>query len=248
MSKPAERPHEYWEELAAGHALNALDEPERSQFLEHVAACSSCSAELDGFQLVAAQLGWLADEEAETAPPWAEVRAGIVDDAKVAVLPTPRARAAAFPARAAQRVLAAAAALLVLAGGLAAWQLAGTGGPGIAAHVAAMASCQRSSDCRVIRLQDSGDEVAALLVRGTHAQLLTLQLPPPAAGRMYVLWQMLRNGPPVAMMGFRRPATAAAGGPLARPWAVTAAFALSVEAAGPLPAQPSRVVAVGSAA
>ncbi|MBM3678863.1 MAG: anti-sigma factor [Actinobacteria bacterium] len=43
-------------ELAAGYALDALDEPEREEFEEHLTSCARCREEVASFQEVAAAL------------------------------------------------------------------------------------------------------------------------------------------------------------------------------------------------
>lgn len=238
MSTPTPpHPHESWDELAAAYALHALDEPEREAFLAHLAGCAQCQERVGGFELVTAQLGWLAEDDEQPAPPaWSQIRPPSMSAPRT--VPAPRRRAP---------LLALAAAIVVVfAAALTATSLLGSGGG--ATYATALAACQREPSCHAVRLDSNGHPVAAVLVRQATVRMVNEGMPPAPAGRMYVLWQLPRNGSPVPVVGFASFARGSPAGSLARPYGDTAAFAVSVERAGPLPASPGRVLAVGPAA
>jgi anti-sigma-K factor RskA len=237
--------HSEWYELVAGHALHALDAHDEARLVEHLAECEDCRAELDSHSLTASHLASLADD-AETAPPsWSTIRAGVVKDApaSVAVLADHRGR------RPAQWLLAAAAAVVVLAGAtVASWQVFGSGG-GSAAPQSALSHCAHVSGCQEINLRSTSDGVrrAAVIVSDGTARVQPIALRAPAAGHTFVLWQLPRGGAPIALGEFGSTKSVSAADVLAVPIGSTTAFAVSSEPADTPPTTPTDVLALGSA-
>jgi anti-sigma-K factor RskA len=236
--------HEFWDELAAGYALHALEADEEAQFTTHLAGCDRCRSSLDGHQLVAAQLGALADGDDIAPPSWQRIRSGVVADAPQVVDLSERRRRPL-----ASRLLATAAAVVVLAGvGVAGWQLT-DGGSSTAPGVAAIDSCDSDTDCVTIRLQVDGKSPAALLVRDGAAQMVPTGLAQPPKNHAYALWQLPRDGQPLLIAEMEAvPADVSGPVSLTLPYADTAAFAVSVEPVDVVPTKPTRVLAVGTAA
>jgi len=247
--------HERWAELAAGHALHALEPDEEAAFAEHLATCATCRAELGQHELVAAQLGALAttaDPVDDTAAPsWSSLRDSVIGADRTAV---PSLTAARERRRArSTRVLSAAAGVILLAGGgLAAWQLSsnGNGTPsGRNAALAAVNRCEHTIGCHVVRLDDSTSKTrAAVVVSGDHAAMWPLAMSAPPSGRVFALWQMPRAGRPrLVEAGTFTGADVGTNATLAASYADTAAFAVSLEPAGITPTKPTTVLAVGNA-
>lgn len=245
--------HEPWEELAAGYALHALEPDEEGRFLSHLEGCAHCRQTLDDHAFVAAQLGSLADAPDLTPPSWSSIRRGVIDAGPP--LPRPATEPAAVVPldgerrrRRPPRLLGAAAGVVLLAGtGTLAWQLAQPDA-GSTGQPAAIARCEHAAGCHVVKLPE-GDPEAVVLADATRARFLPTGLATPAAGHVYALWQMPRDGRPILVTvlpgihdGVAGPST-----DLALPYADTAAFAISVEPEGSVPTKPTRVVAVGTA-
>lgn len=231
--------HEPWDELAAGYALHALEPDEEQEFADHLQTCDRCADLLRDHELVAAQLGSLAHDDELAVPSWASVRAGVVDET-----PTPVASLDERRRRRQPRLLGAAAAVLVLAGaGVITWQA--TSGSSTSPATQAIDSCRHRTGCEVVHLHTAdGAEPGAVLVSADKVTMVPIKMGAPAAGKTYVLWQMLRNGSPTPVDSF--------GGagettwPLVVPYDDTAAFAVSLEPANVPPSQPTHVVAVGN--
>lgn len=251
MTTPHDPAHERWEELAAGHALDALEPDEEALFVVHLETCAHCRRGLDEHAFVAAQLGGLAEDTEARPPAWRDIRAGIVTGgAPPDVSLDDRRARRAMPARGtlrSSRVLGAAAALIVLAGAaIAGWQL--SHGSESAAEQA-IKRCAVAPACTVVRLPSNGHEKAAVLVADGTARVVPTSLPTPPSDRVYVLWQMPRDGRPVLVSELRSLEPGHEGPPIALtlPYADTAAFALSIERADVVPSRPTDVVAVGAA-
>jgi anti-sigma factor RsiW len=242
MSDERTGSHQVWDELVAAHALHALEPTDELRLIAHVDSCPSCRKRLDEFTLVAAQLGSLADDVTH-APSWAQMRPRLTGPpsrtARLApVLPLRR--------RTGARVLAAtAAAVVVIGGATAGWQL--TRPSHATPTPVALSACQQQRGCQIIQMHGRGGDNAAVVVEGGQASLVPIRLPAPAADRMYVLWQLPRDGSPIPVVTLRDATHQTSSVPLVTGYADTAAFAVSVEAAGPMPTRPTDVLAVGAA-
>lgn len=107
--------------LSGAYALHALSPQEAAEFQKHLDACSACRQEVAELQAAAAQMG-----ASEAAAPPPELRARVLAGADKLPQMPPRVRSAGERARAAwlPRLLAAAAAVvLVVAGGIGISQL-----------------------------------------------------------------------------------------------------------------------------
>ena len=233
MSTPTA--HEHWDELAAAYALHALDGAEETAFLDHLATCVTCRRSVDEHALVAAQLGALAAGTDPGGPRWADLRAGVLGQGPAVREPAPRRRPRAHA------FLAAAAALVVVAGAAVAWRVTTTDerpGPSL------VASCAARPGCHVVRLADA----AVVLAEAGTARVVPTSLHQPATDRIYALWQLPRDGRPV-LVGTLRDGVSGPSQPaaLAIPYEDTAAFAVSLEPVAHVPTQPTTVVAVGAA-
>jgi anti-sigma-K factor RskA len=229
--------HERWEELVAGHALNALEPAEEAEVVAHLEQCAHCQEVLADHAFVAAQLGTLVDDH--EAPSWDRIRTGVLParPAQVSSLEQARRRR-----RAPVWLSAAAAAALVAGGG--ALLLHGSGG-GAGGQQQVLAACRASTSCHLVRLQDA----ATLVVQDGKARMLPTHMPAAPAGTVYVLWQLPRDGRPtmVATLGATHDGGVGEPHSLALPYASTAAFGVSVEPASTVPTKPTKVVAVGTA-
>jgi anti-sigma-K factor RskA len=148
--------------------------------------------------------------------------------------------------RLAVRALGAAAAAIVVVGAVVAgWQLSrpSNATPG----TAALAACRHQNGCTVVQLHGRNGDDAAVLVEAGRVSLVPVRLPAPPADRMYVLWQLPRDGSPIPVVTFRSSDGQSSSVPLVTGYRDTAAFAVSLEAAGPMPTRPTDVVAVGAA-
>lgn len=234
--------HRVWEELAAAHALHALEPSEELRLLAHVDTCQACLDRVDEFALVAAQLGALADDESQP-PRWAQMRERVVDPSssypQTEIAPLPLRR------RYAARMLAAAAAVVVAGTGVAVGSQLFGGHPSSAS--AALTACRQQSGCQVIQLHGQRGDNAAVLVEAGHASLVPVKLPPAAADHVYVLWQLPRDGSPNPVVAFSDSTRQTSSVPLVTGFSDTAAFAVSMEPAGPMPTRPTDVLAVGAA-
>ncbi|MBV9486731.1 MAG: anti-sigma factor [Frankiaceae bacterium] len=231
--------HEYWDELAAGHALHALTGEEESTFLDHLSTCAECAASVSDHEMVAAQLGSIAhyrEPEAAT-PSWESMRAAIVGDrsAEITDLGERRRRRHELS----RRSLSAAAAAVVLAGGgVVAWQLSSSGGT----------SCVASQGCHVVELQAAGGKTAAsLTVRNSIVTMDASSMSAAPIGKVYVLWQQPRDGRAKPIKEFTAASGATVAASLTTPYSDTQQFAVSLETVGPPPLAPSNLLASGVA-
>ena len=237
--------HEVWDELVAAHALHALEPTEELRLVAHVDACPACQERLDEFTLVAAQLGSLADDASQP-PTWADIRPRLVAAPTITTPPTSPAPVVPLRRRLGARALgAAAAAVLVVGGAVVGWQL--TRPSNAAPTSVALAACRHQNGCQVIQMHGRNGDNAAVLVEGGQASVVPVRLPAPPADRMYVLWQMPRDGSPIPVVTFRDPTRQTSSIPLVTGYSDTAAFAVSLEAAGPMPTRPTDVYALGAA-
>jgi hypothetical protein len=258
--------HHEWEELAAAYALDALDPQDELRLSAHVATCARCQQSLDDYNLVAAQLGSLADDE-EAPPSWRQIRSAVVGDQSAGVatslqpeqnedrspdgiapvVPLPQQSSPAPLWRRPRMMAAAAAVVLLVAGGLAGWKLTSRSSPTSA--TAAVTACQQQAGCRVVKLRTpAAVDSAAVIVDSGHASVVPLALDSAPVGRMYVLWQLPRDGGGmIPIESFRQTRHQTVGSQLPHAYADTAAFAVSLEPAGGFPTRPSDILALGAA-
>lgn len=202
MTRPD--PHARFEELAAGHALHALEPEDEQTFLAHLAGCAACERDLADHEAALAHLAY-APDAAEPPPALLEgIRAGVLSSGREASFPAPvsldaarRRREAPRSRRAAAWVGAAAAAALVVSLGASnvllrqerveqeAWS---------DRLVSAVSSLRDPSADTVPLVGDGGEVVAVAVVRGSDLSLVVDGLPVNDDGTTYVLWGESRYG------------------------------------------------------
>lgn len=216
MTRPD--PHELYEELAAGHALSALEPEDEQAFLVHVAACARCERELEEHRSALAHLAY-APEAAEPPPALLEgIRAGVLASGRGASFPqqtSPQQTSTEPPApssleqarlrrqgqdgmrRAKRWTAVAAAASLVV--GLGAWNLALRSDrdqqDAWNDRVTAAMRELGQEDTDSVPLKSGDDVVAVALVHGDEMSLLVDGLKAnDRSSTTYVLWGQSRFG------------------------------------------------------
>ncbi len=260
--------HDPWAELAAGHALGALEPEDEQAFLDHLRGCDRCARELAGFHDVGAHLAYAAD--AATPPP--DLGRRILDAASAerpaVFAPAPPAvpRGARVGAVGARRWGGApwggaaggagggggGAAAVVL--GFGAWNVtlradSQAKREAIARRNAAL-RCLGAPDTATYRLTSTGADRATACLDGADAYLVVDHLDPTSPSSAYVLWWVDRDRGPHAVNRFdvSSDGTAVFEIPLpVRPDDVTA-MAVSLEPRrGDLPTAPTRQIVAGTA-
>jgi anti-sigma-K factor RskA len=258
--------HARFDELAAAHALDALDPDDERRFLSHARHCPLCQQALADYADVAAAL-------AETAPPaepspqlgpriLAAALAGeprndhpdtlTADQGTGRPGPQPAPDGQVVPLRRHPRprwlkAAAAAAAVAVIAGGTWAGLAASRGG----STPQPLAACAHPHACpQVLLTETTAHRTAArVIVDAGSAWLLPLGLPADdAAHQVYVLWQVTAAHAPLPVGSFDiRPGAhqPIRIGSLTAPYHGTKAFAVSLERGRAIPASPSHLVALG---
>jgi anti-sigma-K factor RskA len=257
--------HTEFDELAAGHALDALEPADEHRFLRHAADCPDCQQTVAEFRAVAGAL-------AETAPPaepseqlglriLAATRPSRDTEGRQATTlagePEPgepeaglppgvtRLRARQVRRGRRQRWLAAAAAVVIAAGGV--WGgLSATSGNA----PAPLAMCQQPHKCSEVTLvTPKGHQAAAkVVVLDGQVWMQPTDMSANPAGEIYVLWQITGTHSPLAVGSFdvkTGVATPIKIGGLAAPYSGTSAFAVSLEHGRIIPPAPSGELAVG---
>lgn len=253
---PEAMDHERFDELAAGYALDSLEAKDELEFRSHLESCPRCQMLVADFGEVAAELALalpgvaappaLRDEIVATARRTKPNAPGT--EANTPAESSPIAPIAPLIARSrrsrTRRYLAAAAVLIVL-GGILGGVLASQGSLG-----APPAKCTVSAGCAEVTLTSvqTHQAVARLIVAKGSVWLRPLHLSPDQRAReIYVLWQIEGSHAPRAIGGFdvvagRRGALPI--GALVAPRRRGTTFAISLEPGRHVPPAPTHVVAV----
>lgn len=231
-------PHDRYAELAAGYALHALEPDDEQTFVDHLAGCATCQADVRTGQDTLAAL-------ALTLPgtPPRGLREAILDSARADHLPPAAPTLGGRGTRrAAPWLLAAAASVAIVA--LAATNLTLRGRvrdtrAELAATRAVIACVAPRCTSRWLASPD-GTRHAVLLDDGTSARLVIDTLPRNDPGRdMYVLWRQDAEGRMRAVRGFdlrTRGVSTVRVGALGGPYT---GFAISLERSRTLPSTPT---------
>lgn len=247
---PSREPHEPWESLAAGHALNALEPEDEHAFLDHLRGCDRCKTDLEAYEGVGAAMAY-------AAPP-AEPPAGLgrrIAEAAAGERPPlpaiPLFRERRRRPRATTSLLATAAALVLLVV-LGAWNVVlradgRTKTEAIARRDAAL-RCLSASGTAKARLTSQGTERAQACVgEGTAYVFVDRLAPNDTATNVYVLWWADASREMHAVAPFD---VTKGSGLFALPLTVAPAdvkaMAISLEQGRHAPATPSSPVAIGS--
>lgn len=178
--------HRAFNESLGAFALGALPEAEHEAIARHVADCAVCAEDAAAMQQAAASLV----ETVPTLEPPPELRSRImaVVESEAALVRAASARSAHTPQQPARRAqpwsprlgwVAAAAALLVL-GGVAGALISGGHGP----------------QTRTLAARSTGGASASVELRGGAAELVVRALPAPPGGRVYEAWVQHGQAPP----------------------------------------------------
>ena len=220
--------HARYEELAAGHALSALEPEDEQDFVTHLARCARCERELAEHEATLAHLAYAPEPADPPATLLEGIRAGVLSSGRGASFPSasPAAAPAALePAaqapvdldarrqrREASRLrragvwtsVAAAAALIVSLG---VWntelQRDRDAQAEITGRLAKAVSPLRDAATDTVPLaSQSGEVVAVALLRGDEMTLVVDGLPANDAATTYVLWGESRYGDKRAVDAF----------------------------------------------
>jgi anti-sigma-K factor RskA len=240
--------HQDWEEIAAGHALGALEPENQQRFEVHLRTCPECRQVLLDTEVVMAELAVAPDPVAPPAELKARLMAAIRDESgdeprraavrSTGTLEIVRDRRRAREALTDRWVRLAAAASVVLLAVIAAgvWSLGGS----------------KSSTPRFVALQSAQSattQVATVELIGDKAWTISAGLPPnDTSNSQYVLWVLPASGAPVPVGSFDvAPGhTVSAIGKVSQPLSSVKAFAVSKEPGRSLPTKPTVVVASGA--
>jgi anti-sigma factor RsiW len=238
--------HEQFDELAAGHALHALEPADEQLFLTHLETCRECQQSLAEFSELAAGLAITSLEDDDVAPPpalWAGIKAHVSDDT---VTPIRHRQPRRWTA-----VGSVAAALVLLTAGVLSWQVLRGGANGTSVQTA-LRDCHKTSGCVAVPLTGASIRARStyLMIEGQDVRVATNALPSLDASHTYVLWQMPQDGRPVGVIAFATDArgkTTIVRGTLPLPYDGTTAFAISREAGTTIPSAPSTPIVIGAA-
>lgn len=194
--------HERFAELAAGHALHALEPGEEQEFLSHLSSCADCESEVALHTETLGHLAYLAEPAELPAGILAGIRAG-VGETRPLPLPGPTAAPASLDAARARRqqrlsgralVGVAAAAALVIS--LGAWNVAlhrdkSQNDVRAGRLAAAVSTLERGAKHRVELTDAQGHAVAVAVVRNDDTVSLVVDgiAPNDRSNSTYVLWQ-----------------------------------------------------------
>jgi Anti-sigma-K factor rskA len=206
--------HEAYEQLAVGHALNALEPEDEERFLAHLAACAACERAVDEHLETLSHLAYAA--EAPEPPPelLAGIRAGVLASGRPVAFPDSASADEVAPLRlAAQRaggsgsprpavgglrrrlpMLAAAAAVVVALVGLAGWNASLRNDQvtrnAQSDRLASAVSTLVGSGSRSVPLQDADHHVLAVaVIKGRAVSLVTNGVPVTDTKARYILWR-----------------------------------------------------------
>jgi anti-sigma-K factor RskA len=178
--------------LSGAYAVDALDDRERAEFEEHLAACTECRAEVASFHET---VGLLAEAQA-VAPPASLKHSVLEGIAQVRPLPpeapTPRHAGAGTSAdevaavrrRRLTQLLAAAAAVVLVAAGVVAWHPWQHDHSTLADRILHAPDAQRTTK----HLPGGGDLVLVRSPALGRAVLEGHDVPDPGAGKTYQMW------------------------------------------------------------
>src|SRR3954454_22555935 len=195
--------HARFEELAAGHALNALEPGDEEAFLAHLAGCAVCERDLAEHLETAAHLAYAADPVPLPAALLGRIRAEVAATGR-AMPPAPAVSLDVERGRRGRPVLsrtalgAAAAAVLVLA--LLSWNVAlqhdRSQTRQRADRLTSAVSVLERGDRLVPLADDSGRSVATAVMEGDRKMSLVVDGLPAndRSSSTYVLWQTSATG------------------------------------------------------
>lgn len=173
--------------LVGAYAVDAVDDIERARFEEHLAGCEACRAELDGLRDAAGMLA----SATPVAPP-AGLRALVLADiGTVRPLP-PRVSRSQERRRRWTPFLVAAAAALIIGGVGVAWQPWNDDSGTSVAPTAAQRVLQAPDAEKVSLTLGDAEATVVRSKRESRAVLVTEDMPPPPAGKVYQAW--LKDG------------------------------------------------------
>lgn len=216
-------PHERFEELAAGHALSALEPEDEQDFLAHLSGCAQCERDVLAHRGSLAHLAYAADDVEPPASLLEGIRAGVRASGRGASFPPDassvdaswldasaepepvsldgrrRRRDAARLRRAGTWLGVAAAAALVI--GLGAWNASlrsdrdaqDAWGDRMTAAVGELQD-DGTDTVPLAAAESGGNVVAVALVRGSELSLVVDGLPVNDETTTYVLWGQSRYG------------------------------------------------------
>jgi hypothetical protein len=199
--------HVRFEELAAGHALHALEPEDEQAFVTHAVGCARCERDLAEHEATLAQLAHAAEPAEPPASLLEGIRAGVLASGRAASFPAApapvqlddlrRRRDARRLGRAGVWTGLAAAFALVVS--LAVWntslQQDRDEQDAWSTRMAAAVSQLRDEATDAVPLSsEDGEVVAVALVRGEEMSLVVDGLPVNPDGTIYVLWGESRSG------------------------------------------------------
>jgi hypothetical protein len=252
--------HAAWDELAAGHAVNALEPEDEQAFLDHLRGCDQCRATLASLEDVTGTLAYAA----EPADPPAALRSRILDAAAAERpatfgtrpprhdLPRERRPRVWQPTFHLASLATAAAVVAVLALGFWNLSLRGDGNAKQAAlrkRTEAL-SCLAAADTRTFELTSVNGQHAKTCLAGGSAYVVVDRLDENDTGSsVYVLWWMDAQQAlhPVAGFDVEVAGTSVYRLPLDVTPSDVRAMAVSLEPGRAVPAQPTRRIVSGAA-
>jgi hypothetical protein len=200
--------HQVYEELAAGHALDALEPEDEELFLRHAATCSRCERDLVVHLDTAAALAEGVDGGDLPAASWERLRAAVVAESGERVFAGEGSEVVSLASRRrpprALLAAAAAVAVLVVGVGAATTVLRPDRAPALTAaqQVDAAARGLGEGPGASARLAGRTQAQAVALPRADHVSLVVDGLPANPAGSSYVLWAIGPGGNPAPVGRF----------------------------------------------
>jgi hypothetical protein len=202
-------PHTVYEELAAGHALDALEPEDEELFLRHAATCTRCARDLLVHLETAAALADGADPVELPAGSWERLRAAVVAESGERVFAGGGSEVVPLASRRRppRALLAAAAAVAVLLVGVGAATtvIRNDRTPAVSAaqQLDAAARGLGEGPGASVHLLSGGTELTAVaLPRTDHVSLVVDGLPANPQGSSYVLWAIGAGGTPAPVGRF----------------------------------------------